>query len=157
MWGCTGTPSLYAATCMGSIRQASASATGDASAGDGERANGSLQRTAGSGEQQTALGPLLKKFPPPGAEYVPPSEVPAMRWAYDTKFANALSGLSGVEGAFGTIETKMALAQYWTVQTTRERSGQPCIVEQADCKSQFFKRQWQAACGAGLDMHWGMH
>ena len=87
VWRCTGTPSLYAATCMGSIRQASASATGDASAGDGERANGSLQRTAGSGEQQSALGPLLKKFPPPGAEYVPPSEVPAMRWAYDTKVA----------------------------------------------------------------------
>ena len=157
MWECSGTPSLYGATSIGSIRQASASATANASAGDGECANGSLQRTAGCGEQQSALRPVLEKFPPPGGEYIPPLEVPAMRWAYDTKIANALSGLSGAEGALEAIETQRSLVQYWKVQITEERSGQPCFVEQMDCKAQFLRGPWQRAWGAGLERHWGMH
>ena len=118
---------MYAATSIGSIRQASASATANASAGDGERANENLQWTAGSGDQQSALGPLLEKFPLPGGGYIPPSEVAAMRWAYDTKIANAVSGLCLAHGALAkamflleTITKKRTLVQCWTVDNAGE-------------------------------------
>ena len=127
MRGCEGTPALYAATSMESNSQDSTSENESAGVGDGGSVLDSLQRRDGSGDRLSAVGQLVERFPPPGAGYIPKSEVVAIGRAYDMKIVKAASGLWEARAAIRTatdiirtIRKKRALVQFWTVDDAGE-------------------------------------
>ena len=77
--------------------------------------------------EQSALKQIVETVPLPGDVNISDSEVVAMRCAYDTKIANALSGLCLAQGALAkamclleTITKKRTLVQCWTVDNAEE-------------------------------------
>ena len=77
--------------------------------------------------EQSALKQIVETVTLPGYVNISDSEVVAMRCAYDTKIANAVSGLCLAQGALAkamclleTITKKRTLVQCWTVDNSGE-------------------------------------